>query len=455
MEMAVQSGLWRAQQLVETPETTRSTMNDELVATISAEVDAREAEIVEALCELVRIPTPTPPGENYDRIVDTLISPFRDLGFEAQRYDLPAEVFESRCRVHHPELAGPRANLLASRTQPGRPQMAFYCHLDTVPIGDRSKWSVKPTVPMVKDGYVWGRGTADSKGGAVAILSAMRVLTALSIDTAVSPIVALTTDEEIGPYTGLMYMADSGVFDACRWFFSCDGMADSIGIGATGAFTWAITVRGQSAHSGRAFMGVNAIEHGTRILQELLETKGEIETRRSELATSPEIQGLTSRSRMWPALNVTIGHGGVKHNIIPDEFVIEGDRRYLPEEDERDCIDELQEALKRARARDKTLDCELDITPFYPAFMRDVGDPWLRRIQTVVEAIRGHAIPMAGIAGSTDVAHVANIARMGIAANGLARINDTRNHAPDERCRIDDLLALTKIVAVLAASNQS
>jgi hypothetical protein len=38
-----------------------------------------------------------------------------------------------------------------------------------------------------------------------------------------------------------------------------------------------------------------------------------------------------------------------------------------------------------------------------------------------------------------------------VAINGLARFAETHNHGPDERCRISDLLAVTKSVAMLAA----
>ena len=74
--------------------------------------------------------------------------------------------------------------------------MGFDRHLDTMPVGDPGRWTVDPFGGEVRDGYVWGRGSADSKAGCIAILQAFRVLWDLGIELAVSPLVVLTTDEE-------------------------------------------------------------------------------------------------------------------------------------------------------------------------------------------------------------------------------------------------------------------
>lgn len=414
-------------------------------------VEARRDEIVATLLDAVRIPTQTPPGENYDRIVEHLLPHFQAVGFDARRYDLPAEVFEARCRRYYPELVGVRANLLATLPRPGRPGLLWYCHLDTVPAGDPAQWSFDPFAPFERDGYVWGRGAADSKGGCIAILAAFRVLHALGVEPQVSPVVALTTDEEIGPYTGLMHMADTGVFNECRWFHSCDGMANSVGIGSMGGFTWTIRVKGRSVHSGSSFLGLNPIEHSAVLLDELMQTKRAIEARRSALTMSPEVIEATGRTHIAPLLNVNIARAGVKHNVVPPEFVLEGDRRTIPEEDEQAGIAEIAGAIERAKARDPELDCTLAIRPFYTSFAHDPHDPWVQQVCRLASVVRGTAIVATGINGSTDVAHTAKVTGLKVAINGLARHAETRNHGLDERCRISDVLAVTKIAACLAA----
>ena len=53
-------------------------------------------------------------------------------------------------------------------------------HLDVVPAGDG--WSVtEPYMPVIKDGRVYGRGSADDKGPAIAAMYAMRAVKELGI----------------------------------------------------------------------------------------------------------------------------------------------------------------------------------------------------------------------------------------------------------------------------------
>jgi len=422
----------------------------DLLKRIHAGVDARRERIVATVQEWVRISTQTPPGDGYVALVERIVPRFAALGFDAWRVDVPPAVFEQRSRVHYPELVGPRPNVLARRAIPGKPGRLWYCHLDTVPVGDPAQWSVPPLEGLVRDGRVWGRGAADSKGGATAILSAFETLRDLGIEPAVSPVVALTTDEEIGPYSGLMYLADQGEFRECRSFHSADGLAGAVGIANAGAFTWTVRVRGTSVHSGLSLLGVNPIEHSLPLLDELVTLKREVQSRVSAVPASPEVAARGGGSQLRALLNVNIARGGIKHNIVPPEFVLEGDRRFLPEEDEGIAVAELRAAVERARARDPQLDAELRIRPFYTSYALPVDHPWALRLQRVAETVTGRAYPIVGSNGSSDIAHVARVTGIPAAKIGVGRPGETNNHGPDENVRIDDLLDLVKIICALA-----
>ena len=80
---------------------------------------------------------------------------------------------------------------------PGVRQLDMLAHLDVVPVGD--DWTVTaPFVPVEKDGMLYGRGTADDKGPAVAALYAMRAVKDLGIPLQKSVRLILGTDEESG-----------------------------------------------------------------------------------------------------------------------------------------------------------------------------------------------------------------------------------------------------------------
>lgn len=76
-------------------------------------------------------------------------------------------------------------------------ELAILAHLDVVHEG--TGWTVcQPYEPVVKNGRLYGRGTADDKGPAVVVLWALKALKDLGIDLQKNVRVILGTDEECG-----------------------------------------------------------------------------------------------------------------------------------------------------------------------------------------------------------------------------------------------------------------
>ncbi|EFA83705.1 peptidase M20 family protein [Heterostelium album PN500] len=75
------------------------------------------------------------------------------------------------------------------------------CHYDVVPV-DMSGWSVDPFGGVIKDGYVWGRGSIDNKLIVISAMEAIETLLKRSYVPERTLYLAIGHDEEIGGYNG-------------------------------------------------------------------------------------------------------------------------------------------------------------------------------------------------------------------------------------------------------------
>lgn len=108
-------------------------------------VAARD-EAIKFLGELVKIDTSNPPG-NEARAAEYIKSVLAAEG-------IPAQIYES---------APGRGNLVARLKGSGKKKpLLLMAHLDVVGV-ERDKWTVDPFAAVVKDGYLFGRGSIDDK----------------------------------------------------------------------------------------------------------------------------------------------------------------------------------------------------------------------------------------------------------------------------------------------------
>lgn len=150
---------------------------------IDAFINSHRQELIEDICELCRINSEKTAGEEdmpfgpgIAECLDTALDMAEGYGFDVVDYDGYVGCVDLN------ELpAG----------------LDILAHLDVVPAGEG--WQVTgPFEPVEKDGRLYGRGTADDKGPAVAALYAMRAVKELKIPLRKNVRLILGTDEECG-----------------------------------------------------------------------------------------------------------------------------------------------------------------------------------------------------------------------------------------------------------------
>ncbi|MCG2736581.1 MAG: ArgE/DapE family deacylase [Candidatus Methanoperedenaceae archaeon] len=415
---------------------------------LSEHLELKTDETIKTLDELVRIQTQVPPGENYEKAMDYAISRLEEMDFEVEKLIMPRKLFEKKNpRLTH--LLGERVNISAIKNYGAEKMLLINTHLDVVPTSQ--SWSVPPFECTEKDGRIFGRGVADSKGGVAALFTALSAMDELDTMPKYNLNIALTTDEEMGPYSGLCYLADLGKLNA-DYFLSMDGDSDDITIASNGNVDWQIDIFGKSYHSGSSFLGVNAIEKAVPVMSGLLELKAEVEKRRSKVPSSMAISLNAGIDTLMPVLNITVINGGVKQNIVPDRCTLKGDRRYIPEEKFEDVCREMNGTVEQVMRKYPDIDLKMTCDDIYSPLLTDANHPWVKEVKRVADEVTGRDVRCAGAQGSLDVAYAVKVTGLPACCFGIGRRMESNAHADDENIRVEDLVMFTRFLGMLLTS---
>jgi succinyl-diaminopimelate desuccinylase len=365
-------------------------------------VDAKADRLEHMLLDVIRIDTSVPPGNNYLQMVEHLRPLLEKAGLSCERVVVP----EKRWRKIPLPLDGERINLVATISN-GKPPLSIYAHMDVVPAG--TGWTVEPFKGEVKDSIVYGRGAIDMKGTIPPVVVALEIINELGLELRFEPRVLLCTDEEIGIDPGALYLAEQGYFKGPILHLEGGAQGPIMFAANAGWLGATITSIGREAHSGMSFMGINAFEEAVPVIEELMELKRSVEKRQSVYPALP-LPDVPS-PQLTPTFNLNIVKAGDKLNVLPGLCEIQIDRRFIPEEDVDDVIQEIEAAVQRGRKRSKAkIEAEFDI--LYLSHRIDTSSEHVERWCDGVRKALGYPDDLeflfTGMGGATDMSFVGN-----------------------------------------------
>ena len=385
-------------------------MTTQVVDRVLAEVESATDEIVAFAADLVRVPTLNPPGEAYETCAHVLGDRLRDCGF-CVRY-LVAED-----------------------------------HLDVVPPGEG--WTVEPFGGLVRDGRLYGRGSTDMKAGIAAAVYAAEALRRAGAPLAGTVEVSGTADEESGGFAGMAWLAEQGHLSALRTDYVIIPEPfgpDRICVGHRGVYWFDLVTTGRTAHGSMPFLGVNAIDQMTVVLEAIRERLvPDLFQRRTALPVVPE-------PARRATLNLNAIAGGqtgpaAQTPCVPDRCVATFDRRFLSEERFETVKAEVEQVLADVTAEHPGLRCELgDRMVVHPVRTPDDA-PLVEALSAAVETVTGSPAARVASPGTYDHKHVARLAGIEqCVAYGPGTLEQA--HQPDEWCGVDDLIQATQVLAL-------
>jgi succinyl-diaminopimelate desuccinylase len=376
---------------------------------------------VKILEDIISIDTSVPSGLNYGKAIAYLQPLFEGAGFETEKIHIPEEFAEGR---------EGRVNLICHRREMGKPRLIFYGHIDVVPA---EGWDAFH--PRVENGKIYGRGAADMKGGIVALLLGLEALKEkpLKYDTSVM----ITTDEETSQASQIRYLTQFLQPVSGAYVFSLDSSFGYVGIANLGVLQMDIKVKGKSVHSGLAHLGENAVEKANLLMNALLNLKGKVIQRKSQVDVHPD----TGLAKMESKLNINKIEGGLKVNIIPDQCLISLDRRLIPEENLEEAEEELMDTLSSVKEVEWQVERVFRIPTVPPC-----QDAIVDELAQIIKEVTGQSGKL-GEMGSGDLPYIV-ASEWGGREFGLGVIRTECNiHGKDEFVYQKDIEDLAEIIS--------
>ena len=308
-----------------------------------------------------------------------------------------------------------------------KPLFVFLGHTDVVPTGSLAAWNSPPFEPTIRAGKLYGRGTADMKGGIAAFITAVERFVANHPQHQGSIAVMLTSDEEGVATNGVVKVVEvlEQRQEKIDWCLvgepsSDKKIGDVIRVGRRGSLCAVLKVHGIQGHVAYPELADNPIHRFAPALKELTE---EIWDYGNEFFPPTSLQ----------VSNLNSGTGA--ENIIPGSAEVLFNLRFSSELN-ADIIKQRTQAI-------------LDKYNFsYDLSWRLSGNPFLTASGALIEAAHQAIRQVTGFDTVDDTGGGTSdgrfIAPTGAQVLELGALNETI-HKVNENIGLEDLEVLSKI----------
>jgi succinyl-diaminopimelate desuccinylase len=362
---------------------------------------------------LISCPSVTPTDAG---VLQTLQDQLEEIGFRCTRMPF--------------EETGTEAvdNLFASYGE-GAPHLCFGGHTDVVPVGNSASWTNDPFDAVIKDGNLYGRGTADMKSAIAAFTAAASNF--IKTGDFKGTISLLITNDEEGPAINGTQKVLEAITKNGEKIDSCivgeptcpAQLGEMIKIGRRGSLTTNISIIGIQGHVAYPQWTLNPIDALTKVLSKIVDLK------------------LDEGTEDFPPTNieiVKIDADNTADNVVPHSATAQINIRYNILQTEDGLMKLLQEITDR-----ELLNTEYKSTIEF----RNSAQPFLtkesdftKKIKQAVDAVTGLNSEFSTTGGTSDARFFKDYCE--VAEFGLV---GSTAHQVDEHVAVKDIENLAKI----------
>ena len=412
------------------------------------------------LADMIRINTSNPPGNE--------MAVAKYIAGILQKESIPNEVLE----------IAPGRGVAIGRLQAGplpdpANALLLVAHQDTVGV-DPTRWTVDPFAAIIREGYLYGRGSIDDKAMLAANLATVVALKRTGARLGRDLIFLASADEEQGGAASIKVVIEK-YWDKIACAFALneggrvvlkDGKVQYVGIQASEKVSYnvIVTATGPSGH-GSMPRPDNAVVHlaaaiaklGTyqvpadpntitrRYFEQLAKIEDNDTAKWMRALEQPEridlaVKHLSEESPMWnsmlrDSITPTIINAGFRNNVIPSEATANLNVRMLPGHSIDELIGQLGKIVSDPQIRFK-----LARDPGENAPPSDITSPLYKTIERITTQDFSGAIAIPFLStGATDSASLRlhKVQAYGLNPFPLNENDDARMHGDDERIPLD------------------
>ncbi|SHN36932.1 carboxypeptidase PM20D1 [Duganella sacchari] len=373
--------------------------------------------------------------------------------------------------------------------------MLWAAHQDVVPIapGTESSWQQPPFDGVVKDGFVWGRGSWDDKGSLVAQMEAIETLLAAGYQPRVTLYLAYGADEEMGGGQGaveiakllksrgvhLDYVLDEGMLVTEGIMSGISKPVALIGVAEKGYASVNLAVSMAPGHSSMPPQKT-AIGMMSAALAELERNQMPAEmtgvAREMFDTIAPEMQGMNRvvLSNLWlfapvvrkqleqsPGTNavmrtttaLTVVHAGNKDNVLPGRADAVVNFRVRP----GDTVGGVMEHVRQT-VDNEAVHATLDGGSSEPSPVSPVNSAQYALINRTIREVFSDAVVAPGVViGATDARHYKDVSEHVYRFSPVRAGKDDlpRFHGTNERLGVDNYLEAVRFYVQLAKNGSA
>jgi len=378
-----------------------------------------QKEMLDVFCKTIAIKSMSPlsGGTGESKRADYLEKLLKNWGFKPTRYD-------------YKDKSGVIRSSVAVKYGGKKRTLWLLAHIDTVSEGDQSLWKTDPFKAVIKDGKVYGRGTNDDGGGAIAALFALKSLVKQKQNLKYNVGIVLAADEENGSEYGVYALLKEHIFKKNDLFVVPDSgnpKGSVIEIEEKHLLWVKITVIGKQVHASRPWLGLNAFKEASDFAlkaDKLLHLKYDKKTKLMPEGSTFE---MTKHDKNVDSIN-----------ILPGREVFYFDCRIIPEYNPSEVINDLKRLASKQKAK----------IIINTAQREDAANPTSEKSEVVrilSKAIKEElkVVPRAIAIGGGTVAKPLRTAGFEAA---VWRIEDNVSHQPNEYVKISALNGMINVL---------